>query len=269
MNRALAYGLMGAAQGVLGGMYNEWQQNQQDIHTQKLLQAKAREQAGVERLAHYYRSQENVKKVQMAFANDKSLAKQKAASDLDLAKQKQKAEAALHEKDNATDIKIARIRAAASNKPKPSLYQLPDGSRQYLSPGDPIPPGAIPLPKPRQLVIAQKGNENQQTWSGYGAIPPGYHVVNNPIIDPRIQSILGGYGSGNDNSSTQDHTSASAPNPAPTFHGQPAGQAFHGFGTRGTSRDNPMDADALKGAPQPGTWLKLADGSVKQYMGSK
>lgn len=40
MNRALGYGLMGAAQGFLQGLQGQWQQGQEDIRTEKLAKAK-------------------------------------------------------------------------------------------------------------------------------------------------------------------------------------------------------------------------------------
>lgn len=256
MNRALAYGLMGAAEGFLGGLYKQWEQNQEDIRTQKLLKAKAKERAGVEALAHRYRSMENVKKVQMAFANDKKLADQKAASDQAAAKQEQKATAALHAKDNEADVRIANIRAAASNQPNPPdergkmLWKLPDDSYQWMDQGDVPPPGS-------QLQVTGKGTAVSHHPT-FGLMGPT-SLLNGGGMGPAAPTPAA--------PAASPTAAAPPPDTVPLVNGQPPAEAFHNFGTRGTSKDNPVDATALKSAPPAGTWIKLPNGHVTQSKG--
>jgi hypothetical protein len=72
--KALAKGLMGAAQGALGGLHNAWETEQRQIQTQRLLAAKRLEDEQIARINAQYQVEKEDRKLK----NDKELATHKA-----------------------------------------------------------------------------------------------------------------------------------------------------------------------------------------------
>lgn len=247
MNRALAYGLMGAASGVLHGVYDQWQQNQEDIRNAALLKAKMQEEQQLARMKAQYDSAVNLQKIQAQLGADmqQDAANNQAKADLQTQKdqfdaQQGSLDRASREKvaaaNDATTLKAANIRASADSntgvKPRMVAVKGKDGtiSVQAVKPGDSLPAGS-----------------EFMNFNG------------DPSFAPLPVGMLGNFGApgaGNDSSDASSPPSSSAVvAPAPSVT-QP-----------GSSSLNPVDASSLGSAPPLGTWVKLPDGSVKQYRG--
>lgn len=153
MNRALGYGLMGAAQGLLQGLQVQHQQDEEDIRTEKLLRAKAQEQQALEAMKAQFQSQANYEKTMLEFQTKSALQDQSAQSAAALEDKKQGFNSQQKALDRASEEKrtgmsssatlgAATIRATADAEPKPrgeQIWQLPDGSNKLVKP-DEAPP---------------------------------------------------------------------------------------------------------------------------------
>lgn len=153
MNRALGYGLMGAAQGLLQGLQVQNQQDQEDIRTEKLMRAKMAEQQALEQMKAQYQSQTNYEKVMLEFAKSSQLEQQKAASASALEDKKQGFDSQQKALDRASEekrtgmssgatLEAAKLRATTDNQPPArgeQIWQLPDGSNKLVKP-DEAPP---------------------------------------------------------------------------------------------------------------------------------
>lgn len=247
MNRALAYGLMGAASGVLGGVYNEWQQNQQDIHNAALLRAKMLEEQQLARMKAQYDSASNLEKIQAQLqadmqqdaANNQAKAaieSQKEAADASLQTAKDKAAMNRAQVGAGATIQAANIRAAADN-------------------GD---------PKPKLVAVKDKsGNITFQTAAPGGSLPAGSSLTNlngDPDFSQLPIGMLGNFGAPSSMAQSDNANAASSSTPTVPNPGAPVTKP-------GSSVLNPVDASSLDSAPPLGTWVKLPDGSVKQYRG--
>lgn len=245
MNRALAYGLMGAASGVLHGVYDQWQQNQEDIRTAALLKAKMQEQQQLARMKAQYDSAVNLQKIDAQLQADMKQDAANNAAKSDLQTQKEKFDAQQGSLDRASraqvantsagaTIEAAKIRSTDNDQVKPRLVAVKgkDGaiSVQAVQPGDQIPAGS------------QFMNFNGDPQ--FAPLPVG------------MLGNLGAPGAGNDSGDASPPSSGSAvATPAPSVT------------KPGSSALNPVDASNLPSAPPLGTWVKLPDGSVKQYRG--
>lgn len=150
MNRAIGYGLMGAAQGLLQGLQVQHQQDQEDIRTEKLMRAKMAEQQALEQMKAQFQSQANYEKVMLEFAKNSELAQQKSAADMALEDKKQGFDSQQKALDRASEEKrsetsagatlgAAKIRATADAQPKPrgeQIWQMPDGKNVLVKPGE-------------------------------------------------------------------------------------------------------------------------------------
>lgn len=150
---ALAYGLMGFASGALKGLHDQWQQNQEDIRTQKLLEAKAAESRALEQMKYQFQSAANLEKINAQLKANTQLEGVKAENAQALQTQKDTAASARAEEDRKAREKVAGIsanatitaantRATAEGKARPlaqSRYRLPDGSIIAVGPDDPVP----------------------------------------------------------------------------------------------------------------------------------
>lgn len=148
MNRALGYGLMGAAQGLLQGLQVQHQQDQEDIRTERLMRAKMAEQQALEQLKAQYQSQANLEKVQLeltagmqrdAANNDAKAALEEKKQGFD-AQQKSLDRASEERRTSMSagaTLGAANIRADADRQPKPrgeQIWQMPDGSNVLVKP---------------------------------------------------------------------------------------------------------------------------------------
>lgn len=173
MNRALGYGLMGAAQGFLGGLHAQWQQDQEDIRTEKLMRAKMLEQQELARMTAQYQSQTNVQKVMLEFQKQSQLETQKAASAAALEDKKQVFEGKKAQADRVSREKVAgitanatlgaaKLRTSAENQPPvrgEQIWQLPDGTNKLVKP-DEAPPDK------GQLIWTNGGSVGARTRGG-------------------------------------------------------------------------------------------------------
>jgi len=153
MNRALGYGLMGAAQGLLQGLQVQHQQDQEDIRTEKLLRAKAMEQQTLEQMKAQYQSQANYEKIMLEFQTKSALQDQSAKSAAALEDKKQGFDSQQKALDRASEEKrtgmsssatldAAKLRASSNNQPPArgeQIWQLPDGTNKLVKP-DEAPP---------------------------------------------------------------------------------------------------------------------------------
>lgn len=244
---ALAYGLMGFASGALQGLHDEWQQNQQDIRTAALLKAKMQEEQQLARMKATYDSALNLQKIQAQLTANLQQDSANNAAKSDQQIQKEQADAQQGALDRASrektagmsagaSIEAAKIRASADQatgvKPRLVAVKGKDGaiSVQAVQPGDSLPAGS------------QFMNFNGDPQ--FAPLPVG------------LLGNLGAPGGSNDSSSASPPSSGSAVTaPAPSVT-QP-----------GSSSLNPVDASSLNSAPPLGTWVKLSNGSVKQYRG--
>lgn len=158
-NLALIGGLMGAAHGVTGGLYDEWKQGQQDQRDARLAQAQWNEKVQLLKLQQQYDSANNVQKValglQAGLARDAANNDAKAA----LASQDQAFKAEQDAADRASrektagisagaTIEAAKLRNAADQnggvKPRLVAVKGKDGSitAMAIKPGDVIPAGS-------------------------------------------------------------------------------------------------------------------------------
>ncbi|NID14958.1 hypothetical protein [Luteibacter yeojuensis] len=238
MNRALGYGLMGAAQGFLGGLQQQIQQEQADIRTQRLLEAKAAEERALEAMKYQYQSQANYDKITMQFAADSQLHAQDNQAKASLEDKKQGFDAEQKAMDRASEekrsglsanatIQAATIRSDAEGKAKPrgeQIWQLPDGQNVLVKP-DEAPP------EKGNLVWTQGGSVGARTRGG---TPGPGSALNGALGAP---------------------AAFTAPAPA-----APA--------AAGSSQDNPLDATSTATQPPPGTWVRLPSGRVMQIPGA-
>lgn len=238
MNRALGYGLMGAAQGFLTGLGQEWQQNQEDIRSQKLLAAKAQEQMALESLKAQFQSAQNLQKIQAQLEADTQLEGVKSKDQQTLQAQKDESEDARAAANRTSEekrtgisagatIQAAQIRSDAESKPKPrgeQIWQTPDGKNVLVQPGE-TPP--------------EKGN---LIWTQGGS------------VGARIRGGTPGAGSG--------LNGLFGPPPV-TGAAAPASSA-----APGSSQNNPIDATSTPTQPPPGTWVRLPSGRVMQIPGA-
>ena len=245
MNRALAYGLMGAASGVLHGVYDQWQQNQQDIRSAALLKAKMQEEQQLARMKAQYDSAVNLQKIEAQLQADMKQDAANNAAKSDLQTQKEQFDAQQGSLDRASRAQVAnigagatleaaKIRSADNDQVKPRLVAVKgkDGtiSVQAVQPGDSLPAGS-----------------EFKDFNGDQQFPP---------LPPGMLGNFGATGAGNDSGDASSPSSGSAvATPAPAVT------------KPGSSSLNPVDASSLGSAPPLGTWVKLPDGSVKQYRG--
>lgn len=241
MNRALGYGLMGAAQGFLGGLQQQVQQNQEDIRTQKLMEAKAAEARALEGLKYQYQSQANYEKVMAEFATKQQLQNEDNKAKSDLQDKRNTFEAGQKDLDRKSEekrtgmtagatIQAATIRSEAEKTPKPrgeQIWQTPDGKNVLVQPGD-------PPPDKGNLVWTQGGSVGARVRGG----TPGVgSALNGAFGMPALPSPDGGG--------------------APAAGGAP-----------GSSQSNPLDAASTATQPPPGTWVRLPSGKVMQIPGA-
>lgn len=153
MASALSYGLMGAAQGFLTGLHQEWQQGQEDIRTERLAKAKAQEAMELKRMELQYNSAENSRKIQDQLQADLTRDAAKSDQQLALEEKKQGFDSKQKALDRASEerrtsmssgatLKAAQLRAEADSQPKPrgeQIWQMPDGSNVLVKP-DEAPP---------------------------------------------------------------------------------------------------------------------------------
>lgn len=202
MNRALAYGLMGAASGVLHGVYDQWQQNQQDIRNAALLKAKMQEEQQLTRMKAQYDSAVNLQKIEAQLqANMKQDAANNAAK-ANLQTQKDQFDAQQGSLDRASRqqvantsagaaIQAAKIRSADNSDVKPRLVAVKgkDGTInvQAVKPGDSLPAGSEFMnfsgdPQFAPLPMGMLGNFGAPTTAapspGAAGAPP--KTVGNP-----------------------------------------------------------------------------------------
>lgn len=242
MNRALAYGLMGAAEGVLGGISDVLEQEIKDAHTEKLRKARLQEHRVVAAMEHQYRSQENVQRFHLQLSadlqRDKQDFKQKSTlnQQVQQAKQAQMAQtqtfkASQSALDRASRQKIAKIRAADDNTSRPlgdAVYQNKDGTYAVVKGGQTPPAGS-------RLVVTSGGSIGP--YRRQHMAPAG---------------MLNSYGTGPQGFGGKAPASAPTPSPPP-----------------GATHTNPVDASALTAPPPRGTWIRRPDGAVVQYQGQK
>lgn len=228
MNRALGYGLMGAAQGLLQGLQVQHQQDQEDIRTEKLLRAKAQEQQALEAMKAQFQSQANYEKTMLEFQTKTALQDQSAQSASALEDKKQGFNSQQKALDRASEEKrtdmsssatlgAATIRATADAQPKPrgeQIWQTTDGKNVLVKPGE-APP--------------DKGN---LIWTQGGSVGA---------------RIRGG-----------------TPGPASALNGAGGTPVVT---SPGASQNNPLDATTTSAPPPPGTWVRLPSGRVMQMPG--
>lgn len=245
MNRALAYGLMGAASGVLHGVYDQWQQNQQDIRSAALLKAKMQEEQQLTRMKAQYDSAVNLQKIEAQLqANMKQDAANNQAKS-DLQTQKDQFDSQQGALDRASRQQVANIGAGAT---------LEAAKIRSADNGD---------VKPRLVAVKGKdGTINVQAVKPGDSLPAGSEFMNfsgDPQFAPLPVGMLGNFGApgaGGADSGSSDSSSSSAVAKPATPVTQP-----------GSSALNPVDASSLGSAPPLGTWVKLPSGQVKQYRG--
>lgn len=242
MNRAIGYGLMGAAQGLLTGLQQQWQQNQDDIRTEKLARAKAQEQIALEQMKAQFQSAENLQKIQAQLQADTQLEGVKSQNQQTLQAQKDAAEDERAAANRSSEekragisagatIQAAQIRSDAESKPKPrgeQIWQTPDGKNILVQPGE-------SPPEKGNLVWTQGGSVGARVRGGTPGVGSG---LNGLFGAP---PVTGGNGP----------AAAPAPSAAP-----------------GASQDNPIDAASTTTQPPPGTWVRLPSGRVMQIPGT-
>jgi len=209
MNRALAYGLMGAAQGGLQGLQDEWKQNQEDIRTQKLLQAKTQEAVALKQMEAQFNSAATVQKISAQLQADQTLQTQKAADASSLQTQRDAAAAQRTSATTAAEqaranttagatIQAAKIRASATQTPRPSgnqIWQLPDGTNVLVKPGESPP------------------TKGQLLWTNGGSV--GARIRGGT---PGVGSALNGFGAAPAVNSSGATSSPATASPAPTSY---------------------------------------------------
>lgn len=182
---ALAYGLMGAASGLLSGLHDQWQQNQEDIRTEKLLRAKSQEAVALKQLELQYNTAENSQKIQAQLAADLTRDAAKSKQELELQNAKQDFEGQKAADDRTSREKVAgisagatvdaaNIRATSDKQPKPlgtSIWKLPDGTLKQVNPGDPIPDrGDLVLTSGGSVGARIRGNTPNMPLSTLGGL---------------------------------------------------------------------------------------------------
>lgn len=242
MNRALGYGLMGAASGVATGLYNEWEQNQKDIRSQRLMAAKAAEERALEAMKYQYQSQANYEKVMAEFATKQQLQQEDNQAKAELESKKQEFESKQKALDRASEekrtgmsagatIQAAKIRSEAETNPKPrgeQIWQTPDGRNIVVKPGE-------TPPEKGNLIWTQGGSVGARVRGG------------TPGIGSALNGALGA--------------------PAMSASDEGAG-APPAAAAPGSSQDNPIDATSTPTQPPPGTWVRLPSGRVMQIPGA-
>lgn len=241
MNRALAYGLMGAASGALQGLQDQWKQNQEDIHTQKLLQAKTQEAVALKQMEAQFNSAATVQKINAQLQADQILQAQKATDASSLQTQRDAAagqrtaattaaEQARASTSAAATIQAAHIRATAAQQPKATgdqIWNTPDGTKNgknvLVKPGDPPPASG-------QLIWTNGGSVGARIRGG----TPGFMGAFNgaPATVPGTE-----------------------PNAVPAT-------------IPGSSQSHPLDATSTSTQPPAGTWVRLPSGRVMQMPGA-
>jgi hypothetical protein len=202
MNRALEYGLMGAAHGVLQGLHDQWAQNQADQRSERLAKAEMLQQQQLLRMQAAFKSQANFEKVQLQLQADmtRDAANNKAQAELQA--QKDAAQSAQDAANNAADahraqisadatVGAARIRAAAPDQPSAvgdQIWQTPDGKNVLVKPGE-------PPPERGQLLWTNGGSVGARprggtpgigsALNGFGAPPP---VTGGNATQPTVQN---------------------------------------------------------------------------------
>lgn len=248
---ALAYGLMGAAKGLMGGIYDQWQQGQEDIRTQKLLDAKMAEERSLAALKAQYDSAANYEKTMLEFQTKLKLQDADATNKAALQASKDQADAEQKALDRASEEKrasmsagatlgAAKIRATADATPGArgeQIWQLPDGTNRLVKP-DEAPP------EKGQLIWTNGGSVGARQRGG----TPG------PV------SMLGGMPA---SAPADDDGAPAAP---PAFSTPPTPPAISG--RPGSSQNNPVAATAFSAPPPPGTWVRLPSGRVTQVPGA-
>lgn len=114
MASPLAYGLMGAAQGFMKGLYGEWKDSQDEAKTSRLEQAKLQEELAIKKMEIDYQSAANVAETNAKFGNDQALATQNNQAKADLQTQKIQADADQDAADRASKEQIAAGNNAAT-----------------------------------------------------------------------------------------------------------------------------------------------------------
>jgi hypothetical protein len=200
MNRALGYGLMGAAQGLLQGLQVQHQQDQEDIRTEKLMRAKMAEQQALEQMKAQYQSQTNYEKVMLEFAKSSQLEQQKAASASALEDKKQGFDSQQKALDRASEekrtgmsssatLEAANLRASTENQPPArgeQIWQLPDGTNKLVKP-DEAPPAK------GQLIWTNGGSVGARQRGG---MPGPGSALNGALGAPAVddgESAAGGF----------------------------------------------------------------------------
>lgn len=238
---ALSYGLMGAAKGLMGGIYDQWQQGQEDIRTQKLLDAKMAEERSLAAMKAQYDSAANYEKTMLEFQTKLKLQDADAVNKAALQTSKDQADAEQKALDRASEEKranvsagatlgAAKIRATADATPGArgeQIWQLPDGTNRLVKP-DEAPP--------------EKG---QLIWTNGGSVGARQRGAT-----PGPVSMLGGM-------PIAAPPTFSAPSAPPAISGRP-----------GSSQNNPVAATAFSAPPAPGTWVRLPSGRVTQVPGA-
>jgi hypothetical protein len=144
--KALAKGLMGAAQGALGGLYNAWQTEQQDIRTERLLAARRLEAQQLAAIQAEYANAKDAKDHEQAkeLEGIRSEARAEQARELEEGRDRRSAESReAADKRNRDRIEAADRRPRGSSTP-PSKKLFEDrttGEQKWLSEDDPIPSG--------------------------------------------------------------------------------------------------------------------------------
>lgn len=268
MASALSYGLMGAAQGFLTGLHQQWQQDQEDIRTQKLRDAKMQEERSLAAMKAQYDSAANYEKTMLDFQTKSKLQDEDAANKAALQASKDEAEAKQKALDRASEEKrtsmsagatlgAARLRADTDSAQRPrgdQMWQLPDGTNVLVKPDE-------NPPKKGQLI-----------WANGGSI--GARQRGNATAPVSTLGLMGAVTSDGSDDADADVTATPAPVPAAPVQTRPAAPA--GFtaqnpvltGGVGSSPDRPAAATSFSAPPPPGTWVRLPSGRVTQIPGA-
>lgn len=145
--KALAKGLMGAAQGALKGAHAIWENNMTEARTERLLRARGLEAASLKEIEAEYDK----------IRDERDFEQEKVLKEKEILATNARAEATLESADrragdaNATRIRAAEItasRPSGSGTPsKPQLFANKDtGEQRWITPGDEIPEGFFRAP---------------------------------------------------------------------------------------------------------------------------
>lgn len=260
MSDALRFGLMGAAQGFLQGMQQNWQTAQEDARTERLQRARQLEEQELLRLQQEYRLE--ARDEQRSYdAGQKAEDREFKAGESELAHKRRleiEAERAKRQKAAGPTSRRSPVTALNPSTGKWGKRDVDTGEWLLDDDGTPLevatPPGGrskSPQESERAEIAKYVREMNtdvlKKKLNEYG-VPAGPDMTlseaRKQLIDAMTAEVIGAPTAG---LMSGPKPSASASASAP-----------------GSSKDNPIDATTQQTRPPSGTWVRLPSGNVVQ-----